>query len=137
MGHAEPETVALGSGVDREVNNIRNTGSPHWRRWLKPENRCLVPLTSFAEPAGKGKGNGWFDIADGRPAMFAGLWVFGWTSIHKLKDGATTDDLYGFLTTEPNAEIADVHSKAMPVILTDPTEWDTWLTADWANAKAL
>jgi putative SOS response-associated peptidase YedK len=25
----------------------------------------------------------------------------------------------------------------MPVILTDPTQWETWLTADWENAKAL
>src|ERR1700755_3218709 len=24
------------------VTNIRNTSSPHWRGWLKPENRCLV-----------------------------------------------------------------------------------------------
>jgi putative SOS response-associated peptidase YedK len=26
------------------VTNIRNTSSPHWRGWLKPENRCLVPF---------------------------------------------------------------------------------------------
>ena len=31
------------------VTNIRNTSSPHWRGWLKPENRCLVPFTSFSE----------------------------------------------------------------------------------------
>jgi putative SOS response-associated peptidase YedK len=31
------------------VTNIRNTSSPHWRIWLKPENRCLVPANSFAE----------------------------------------------------------------------------------------
>jgi hypothetical protein len=24
------------------VTNIRNTASPHWRMWLKPENRCPV-----------------------------------------------------------------------------------------------
>ena len=23
------------------ITNIRNTASPHWRRWLKPESRCL------------------------------------------------------------------------------------------------
>ena len=33
------------------VTNIRNTSSRHWRRWLKPENRCLVPANSFAENA--------------------------------------------------------------------------------------
>jgi putative SOS response-associated peptidase YedK len=31
------------------VTNIRNTTSPHWRGWMKPENRCLVPANSFAE----------------------------------------------------------------------------------------
>jgi putative SOS response-associated peptidase YedK len=30
------------------VTNIRNTLSPHWRGWLKPESRCLVPANSFA-----------------------------------------------------------------------------------------
>jgi putative SOS response-associated peptidase YedK len=33
------------------VTNIRNTSSPHWRMWLKPEIRCLVPANSFAEYA--------------------------------------------------------------------------------------
>ena len=27
------------------VTNIRNTSSPHWRAWLKPENRLCVPKT--------------------------------------------------------------------------------------------
>jgi hypothetical protein len=31
------------------VTNIRNTSSPHWRGWLKSENRCVVPFNSFAE----------------------------------------------------------------------------------------
>ena len=29
------------------VTNIRNTKSPHWRRWLGPSSRCIVPFTSF------------------------------------------------------------------------------------------
>jgi putative SOS response-associated peptidase YedK len=33
------------------VTNIRNTASPHWRGWLKPESRCLIPANSFAEYA--------------------------------------------------------------------------------------
>jgi putative SOS response-associated peptidase YedK len=33
------------------VTNIRNTTSPHWRAWLKPESRCLVPANSFAKYA--------------------------------------------------------------------------------------
>ena len=42
-----------------------------------------------------------------------------------------------FLTTEPNAEVKAVHPKAMPVILTKPEEWDTWLTEEWDEAKFL
>ena len=38
---------------DGGTTNIRNTASPHWRRWLEPANRCVVPFTSFShtEPA--------------------------------------------------------------------------------------
>ena len=30
-----------------------------------------------------------------------------------------------------------MHPKAMPVILTAPAEWETWLDAPWSEAKAL
>jgi putative SOS response-associated peptidase YedK len=33
------------------VTNIRNTKSPHWRRWLGPACRVIVPFTSFCEYA--------------------------------------------------------------------------------------
>ena len=29
------------------ITNIRNTKSQHWRRWLGPESRCVVPWTSL------------------------------------------------------------------------------------------
>ena len=48
-----------------------------------------------------------------------------------------TIDLFGFLTTEPNAEVAAVHPRAMPVILTAPEEIETWMTAPWETARAL
>ncbi len=35
---------------DSGTTNIRNTSSQHWKRWLGVENRCVVPLTRFAEP---------------------------------------------------------------------------------------
>jgi putative SOS response-associated peptidase YedK len=40
--------------IDRGVTNIRNTASPHWRAWLTPQFRCLVPATSFCEPTEPG-----------------------------------------------------------------------------------
>jgi hypothetical protein len=64
------------------VTNIRNTSSPHWRGWLKPENRCLVPFNSFAEyapepnPETKKKDVVWFALDDDRPlTSFAGIWT--------------------------------------------------------------
>ena len=38
-----------GKKTNPGVTNIRLTNSPHWRRWLGPANRCVVPLTSFCE----------------------------------------------------------------------------------------
>ena len=38
--------------------------------------------------------------------------------MRKLKEGQVTAELYGLLTTEPNAEVGAVHPKAMPAILT-------------------
>lgn len=35
------------------------------------------------------------------------------------------EDLFAFLTIEPNAEVGAVHPKAMPVILTKPEGWAT------------
>jgi putative SOS response-associated peptidase YedK len=38
------------------------------------------------------------------------------------KEGETMNDLFGLLTTQPNDVVAPIHAKAMPVILTTPTE---------------
>ena len=46
-------------------------------------------------------------------------------------------ELFGFLTTEANAVAAPIHPKAMPVILTSPTEVNSWLEADTSDALAL
>jgi len=129
---------------DGGTTNVRNTESKHWKRWLGVEHRCVVPMTRFAEPdpASKVEGgrtpNAWFALDDSQPlAFFAGIWVPQWTSVRKIKDGLETHDLYGFLTTEPNAVVAPIHQKAMPVILTTQAEVETWLTAPWPEAKVL
>ena len=44
-------------------------------------------------------------------------------------EGETTDDLFGFLTTEANREVGAIHPKAMPVIRTQPDELDVWMNA--------
>ncbi|ANL45824.1 hypothetical protein AMC87_CH01099 [Rhizobium phaseoli] len=55
----------------------------------------------------------------------------------KIKEGLITTDLFGFLTTEPNAIVAPVHQKAMPVILGSQEEIETWLSAPWEEASRL
>lgn len=36
--------------ADRGTTNVRKLNFPHWKRWFGVEHRCLVPVTSFAEP---------------------------------------------------------------------------------------
>jgi putative SOS response-associated peptidase YedK len=69
--------------------------------------------------------------------FFAGIWVPQWESVRKVREGLTTNDLFAFLTTEPNAVVAPVHQKAMPVFLTEREEIETWLTAPWEEAGQL
>ena len=93
---------------DGGTTNIRNVASQHWKRWLGIEHRCVVPFTSFSEFNRAHGGDVWFALDDSRPlAMFAGLWT-RWTSVRKIKEGETTNDLFGFLTTAANAIVAPV-----------------------------
>lgn len=119
--------------TDTGVTNVRNTKSPHWRRWLGTAHRCVVPFTSFCEydtRPGKDREPIWFALDESRPlAFFAGIWT-EWTSVRKLKEGETTNNLFGFLTTDANDIVAPVHPKAMPVVLTDPAEVRQWLETD-------
>lgn len=115
---------------DPGVTNIRNITSKHWKQWLGLEHRCIVPFTSFSEFNAGAGGDIWFGLSEDRPlAFFAGIHVPKWTSVRKVKDGESTDDLYGFLTTEANREVFAIHPKAMPVILRTQEEVDRWLTA--------
>jgi putative SOS response-associated peptidase YedK len=114
---------------DSGTTNIRNVKSKHWARWLGPEHRCVVPFNSFSEFNKVEGGDISFALDETRPLLcFAGIWT-NWTSVRKVRKGETTNDLYAFLTTEPNAEVGVIHPKAMPVILTTADEVETWMTA--------
>src|SRR6201985_3297938 len=122
---------------DGGTTNIRNVKSKHWARWVGPEHRRVVPFNSFSEFNKAEGGDIWFALDEGRPlACFAGIWT-NWTSVRKVKEGETTNDLYALLTTEANAEVGTVHPKAMPVILTTRDEVETWMTAPAKEALRL
>jgi len=79
----------------------------------------------------------WFALDETRPLAFlAGIWT-RWTSVRKVKEGETTNDIFAFLTTEPNAAVKAFHPKAMPVILTTREEIDLWMTAPAPQALTL
>jgi putative SOS response-associated peptidase YedK len=113
---------------------------PALTRWEGVAHRCLVPLTAFSEPERLPDGKSrpvWFARNDGEPlAFFAGIWC-RWTSVRKLTDGETTNELFGFLTTEANREVGAIHPMAMPVILTQPDELDVWMNAPVEEALRL
>ena len=122
---------------DGGTTNIRNVASKHWRPWLGVANRCVVPFTSFSEFNRDAGGDIWFALDETRPlACFAGMWT-NWTSVRKVREGETTNDLYAFLTTEPNDVVGPIHPKAMPVILTTAEEVDVWLSAPADDALRL
>jgi putative SOS response-associated peptidase YedK len=139
-GMPSPVFALKGRNSDSGVTNVRNVGSPHWRRWLAVESRCVVPFTSFSENEALPDGSHppvWFALDDSRPLVFfAGIWT-RWTSVRKVKEGETTNDIFAFLTTEPNAIVAPIHAKAMPVILTMQEEIEMWLKAPAPDALRL
>ena len=54
-----------------------------------------------------------------------------------MTEGETTNDIFAFLTTEPNKVVGAIHSKAMPVILTTREDIDIWMMAPPEEALKL
>lgn len=125
---------------ERCVTNVRNTASSWWRPSLTPAFRCLVPFTAFCEYTDSlPKVAHWFALSEDRPlAAFAGIWRT-WGGVRGTKKDPVVGEhlLYSFLTTNPNTVVQPIHAKAMPVILTQPEEFETWLAAPVEEALAL
>ncbi len=130
---------------DTGVTNVRKTWIRHWQQWLGVEHRCVVPATAFSEygktpdPATKRKPLYWFALDQGQPLFFfAGIWTrWEGTRGSNRTPRPGEHELFAFLTTDANDVVKPIHPGAMPAILTSPGEVETWLTADWREAKAL
>jgi putative SOS response-associated peptidase YedK len=143
-GMPTPSVYRAGE-IDRGVTNIRDTTSLHWRQWLAPAHRCVVPATSFCEPTdapdpitGK-KVWTWFARDETRLLFaFAGLWC-RWNGTRGTKSNPVEGEheLFAFLTTRPNDTVKPVHAQAMPVILISAEAIEMWLTAPIERALRL
>ena len=109
------------------VNNIADLRKPMWIGLArKPEWRCLIPVSHFAEAEGeKGKKTRtWFSLKDEPLFAWAGLW--------RVSD--EWGPVYSGAMTNANEDVAPVHDR-MPVIL-HRGEWDTWLNGSFEQCCA-
>jgi putative SOS response-associated peptidase YedK len=131
-----------GVGSKAPVTNVRNAASSYWRPSIANKaQRCLVPVTAFAETdrnTSKPVVFRWFRRADGEPFFFAGIWR-EWEGDRgtKAKPNVGRHRLYSLLTTSPNRIVAPVHDKAMPVLLMTPADVDRWLEGTAEEALEL
>ena len=116
----------------RRVTNTRDDkarSSKFWRDSFE-KRRCLVPVSSFAEPKEVTPATWhWFALKGDEPRplfAFAGLWRHHSGPIKK--DGEPVElDVYSFMTTTPNALTASINHERMPVLLSNEAEFETWM----------
>ncbi|MHA6717881.1 SOS response-associated peptidase [Sphingomonas sp. RS6] len=116
------------SAKAKPVNNIADLRKPMWLGLArKPEWRCLIPLTGFAEAEGvKGaKTRTWFSLKDEPIFAWAGLW----------RDSAEWGPVYSGVMTDCNDAIRPVHDR-MPVLL-HRDDYDQWMHGDFDDVLAL
>ena len=97
--------------------------------WRK--RRCLVPADGWYEWNEEGgRRQPWYLYPlDGKPAALAGIWE-QWHA----PDGGMLET-YSLITTEPNADAAQVHDR-MPVVV-DPSQFPLWLEGSAEQAAPL
>jgi putative SOS response-associated peptidase YedK len=114
------------------MTNVRQLGLPQWRRLAAlPGNRCLIPLTEFAEwtpekdPVHGIKGEMWFDVPNQSMFAIGGFW-------QPIGD----KNCFAMVTCDPNELVAPIHPKAMITILQEH-DWDKWLHGSYDDVVAL
>jgi putative SOS response-associated peptidase YedK len=115
------------SAKPKPVNNIADLTKPMWVGLArKPEWRCLIPLTGFAEAEGakRAKTRTWFSVKDAPIFAWAGLW----------RDSAEWGPVYSGVMTDCNEAIRPVHDR-MPLLL-HRDDHDRWLHGSFDDILA-
>jgi len=111
----------------KPVNNIADLTKSMWVGLArKPQWRCLIPVTAFAEAEGnKGsKTRTWFSVKDQPVFAWAGLW----------RESAEWGAVYSGVMSDCNEAIRPVHDR-MPTLLL-PDEYDRWLNGSFEDLLA-
>ena len=135
--------VLLQNGkAPRRVTNVRDDKvltSSFWKNSFD-QRRCLVPASSYCEPKGEKPATWhWFALNgdEDRPLFaFPGIWR-SYNGPLK-KDGPNVDvEVFAFMTTEPNQLTASINHERMPVLISDPADFETWLSGSREDAFEL
>ena len=126
----------------RRVTNVRDDkilASPFWRTSFE-QRRCLVPASSYCEPKGEKPATWhWFALHgdEHRPLFaFPGVWTRYRGPLKK--DGENVDqEVFAFMTTEPNELTLSINHERMPVLISDPADYETWLSGSSEDAFRL
>jgi len=126
----------------RRVTNVRDDKiltSKFWGPSLE-QRRCLVPASSYCEPKGEKPATWhWFAIDgdDTRPVFaFPGVWT-RYKGPLKKNGEAVEQEVFAFMTTEPNELTASINHERMPVLLSEPADFETWLSGSPEDAFKL
>ena len=124
-------TIVIRWYNENPVTNTRDDTieSSFWKKSIE-ERRCLVPVSSFAEPEdGKPMQWHWYGLEGDEPRplfAFAGIWRKRKGPVKK--DGPTLEiETYSFMTTAANAWTEAIHHDRLPVLLATTEDQDAWL----------
>ena len=99
-----------------------------------------MPASSYCEPKGEKPATWhWFALNgdDQRPLFaFPGVWTRYRGPLKK--DGPNVDqEVFAFMTTEPNALTQSINHERMPVLMSESADFETWLSGSTEDAFKL
>lgn len=114
----------------KAVNNARTDKllTTFWKSaFVRPEQRCLIPLSAFAEAVGEcgSMTRAWLSVAGEEGFCCAGIW----------RDSIEWGPVYSMVMTGARDDLLDIHDR-MPVILKSE-HYDRWINATVEEALEL